>query len=168
MKSDLSGVAATATFCEMANSDNSSPDSIGGKTLESSIGVTVISNGLLGSVLKALSRNLDRGELAALIEKQSSKGEIKCAWSQLFGFFKDVVDSNSKKPIVQITRSSYTLMVEDILKQLSDYEKSASILQIAIPWNYIVKDFQTDSESRGELWKTENAKISIFSCKNFK
>ena len=134
---------------------NSSPDSIGGGSpLESDIGVTVIVNGLLGSILKALSRNADRGELASLIEKYSAKDEIKCAWSQLFGFFKDVVDTNLKKPVIQITRSSYSIMVDDILKQLSEYEKSSNILQIAIPWNYVIKEFQTDSESRGQLWET--------------
>ena len=142
----------------MAEGGTGSPDCIGGAPLESDIGVTVIVNGLLGSILKALSRNPDRSELAALIEKYSAKEEIKCAWLQLFGFFKNVVDINSKKPVIQITRTSYSIMVDDILKQLSEYEKSSNVLQIAIPWNYIIKEFQTDGESRGQLWETEKCK----------
>ena len=113
--------------------------------LISKIGVTVIVNGLLRSILIFLSQKPDRGELAKLIEKVSSKDEIRCAWMQLFGFFRDVVDSTLKKPVIQITRTSYSNMVEDILKQLSDYERSSNILQSAIPWNYIVKKFITES-----------------------
>ena len=44
----------------MAEGGNSSPDFVGGAPLESAIGVTVIVNGLLGSILKALSRNPDK------------------------------------------------------------------------------------------------------------
>ena len=76
----------------------------------------VIVDGLLCSILRALSRSNKDSDLAAAVERDKSEHEISEAWKKLFTFFSDVIDENRKIPIINIKRQTVRLMIEDIIR----------------------------------------------------
>ena len=115
-------------------------------------------NGLLCSILQASTRSAPT-DLAGVIERKVPKEEIKKAWHQLFTFFKDVEDKAQKKCVIDITRSSIGVMIDDILKQLSVYDRSApDSVRFVFPWDYTVNELETENEYRSKLWEQEKSK----------
>ena len=78
--------------------------------------VRVIINGLLCSMIKAISRFPNDQEFVSIIETAVAETEVKEAWLKLFSYFNDVKDDTRKIPIIEIKRQSKRLMVEDIVK----------------------------------------------------
>ena len=78
--------------------------------------VRVIINGLLCSMIKAISRFPNDQEFVSIIETTVGETEVKEAWLKLFSYFNDVKDDTRKIPIIEIKRQSKRLMVEDIVK----------------------------------------------------
>ena len=116
----------------------------GGGHLES----VILVNGLVCSILRAKSRFSDPKELVNVIETKVQKEEIKTAWHQLFSIFKEVEDPTLKKPVIEIARSSYKLMIEDILKLLSETDRRGPDVQFALPWDFKIHEFQAEIERR--------------------
>ena len=52
---------------------------------------------LLSSIKRAMSRNANRKELAAVIDRDTDEFEIKEAWTMLFSLFSDAEDKSQKK-----------------------------------------------------------------------
>ena len=116
----------------------------------------VIVNGLLCSIFRALTRNPVRKELAFVINRDSSEPLIKEAWNLLFTFYSEAVDKVQRKRIIEITRESTLKLVEDIIVQLDQFGKQdVKLVTLLMPWDYSVKEFETDSEYRAKLWEDE-------------
>ena len=73
----------------------------------------VIVNGLLCSILKAVSRVNNDSELAAMVNSAVLEPEIREAWQKLFSHFRNVLDDNRKIPIIDIKRQTTKLMLEE-------------------------------------------------------
>ena len=86
-------------------------------------GGPIMINSLLCSVLRALTRTAAT-DLSSVIVREVTLVEIKKAWLQLFTFFKDVEYKTQKKSVLDITRATTGALVDDILKQLSEYDRS--------------------------------------------
>ena len=118
-------------------------------------------NGLLCSIMRAMTRSASSRDLADVIVRDASKEEIKTAWHQLFTLFKDVEDKAQKKSVIDIVRETTGRLAEDILKQLSDVERSTpGAVNFVFPWNYVIKEFETDNEYRAKEWEKEKSKQS--------
>ena len=65
-----------------------------------------IANGLLCSILRALTRDPDKKELAAVINREMSEGPVTEAWKILFSYFSDAMDKSQKKRIIDIARET--------------------------------------------------------------
>ena len=108
-------------------------------------------------MLRALTRTPPK-ELAGVIERQVPQEEIKEAWHQLFTFFNEVEDKTQKKN-VDIARKTICIMIDDILKQLSEYDRSSSdAVRFVIPWDYTTREFETENEYRNKLWEQQKTK----------
>ena len=119
----------------------------------------VIIDGLLCSILRAMSRAGASAELASVIEKSASEDEVKTAWVKLFTHFKEAIDPTRKKKIIEIVRETTKGRINDILTQLRklDIENEDSEL-LLMPWNYIIKQFESESEERSRIWEEEKSK----------
>ena len=119
----------------------------------------VIIDGLLCSILRAMSREGASAELASVIERCVSENEVKTAWEKLFTHFKDVIDPTRKKRVIEIVRESTKGRINDILTQLKklDTENEDSEL-LLMPWNYIIKQFESESEVRSRIWEEEKSR----------
>ena len=115
-------------------------------------GETVIVNGLLGSILKALSRDASKEELIMLIDSDTPEDEIKESWLKLFSFYNTAYCKQRKKEIVNIKRESSSAMVRDIVEQLCKKDVTENLKMFAIPWDYTVKEFLSDSEKQGRIF----------------
>ena len=69
-------------------------------------GQSVIVDGLLCNILKAISRSACQTELAKVIEKEMSENEVKISWQKLFTHFSDAIDPTRKKKIIDIDRET--------------------------------------------------------------
>ena len=120
-----------------------------------------IINGLLCSIMRARSRNASKCDLASEINRKSSETDINSAWTMLFSLFSDALDKNQKKKIIDIKRETTLKQVEDILSQL-DYisENNPDSVSLLMPWDYCVKEFETDIERRAKIWEQEKSNES--------
>ena len=123
--------------------------------------VPTIVNGLLCCTMRALSRADSRGEFASVIDRELSENEIKEAWTILFSFYSEVEDKNQKKKIIDIARQTTLKLVEDIIMQLDSVSNNGAELtelSLLMPWNYVIREFETDSEYRAKIWEQKKAK----------
>ena len=105
-----------------------------------------ICNGLLCSIMKALSRNASKKELASVIARDCSEDVVKEAWILLFSFFSEAEDRSQKKKIISITRESKLKMVEDILTQLDHVSRNQpDAVLLVMPWDYTMKEFESEN-----------------------
>ena len=96
----------------------------------------VIVDGLLCSIMKALSRSNKDGDLAAAVVRDKSEHEITEAWKKLFSFFNDVKDENRKIPIITIKRQTVRLMVDDIIRLFRKKDLTSDFSMLVFPWYY--------------------------------
>ena len=87
----------------------------------------MIVDGLVCSILKAISRDANNSDLIALVEDSIVEKEIKDAWVNLFSHFKDALDDR-KIPIIEIRRQSKNMLVDDIVKFRRKKESSGKYL----------------------------------------
>ena len=118
-----------------------------------------IANGLLCSILKALTRDPDKKELALVIDRDMSEALIRESWTLLFSCFNEAFDKYQKKRIIEINRETTLKMVEDMIFQLEHVTRNEpdSVLFL-MPWDYTMKEFESESEYRGKVWEDEKLK----------
>ena len=75
-------------------------------------------DGLLCSIIKALSRSASVPELIGSIESEVNETVIKTSWFRLFSHFNEVWDDARKMKVIDIKRQSNRIMLEDIIAQL--------------------------------------------------
>ena len=68
------------------------------------MGKKVICDGLLCSILRAMSSSSNKDEFISVIERDCDENEILGARQKLFNFYPDVMCDKQKKPILKITR----------------------------------------------------------------
>ena len=111
----------------------------------------VIIDGLLCSILRAMSRVGASAELASVIEKSASEDEVKTAWVKLFTHFKEAIDPTRKKKIIEIVRESTKGRINDILNQLKKLDTDTEDSELLVtPLNYDIKQFRSESEERSQ------------------
>ena len=116
----------------------------------------VLIDGLLCSIARAISRQANLEELSEAIMRECDKEEITNSWTVLFTHFKDVWCKQRNKPVIEIARTELRLMVKDIVDQLVVIEKTSDNMRLlCMPWHYIIKNLETDSEHRANLMVEE-------------
>ena len=113
-------------------------------------------DGLLCSIMKAISRSPPHAERVAIIEKNTCENEVKRSWEILFTHF-DVVDPARKKKVIDIDRETTKKRIEDLVTQLSKVDKEECREMFVMPWSYIVKEFESESEERSRIWEQEKS-----------
>ena len=88
------------------------------QTIHKAITIVVIVDGLLCSIIKALSRSASVPELIGSIESEVNETVIKTSWFRLFSHFNEVWDDARKMKVIDIKRQSNRIMLEDIIAQL--------------------------------------------------
>ena len=137
----------------LTTEDSGGGDDSGGSSV--AIGPVII-DGLLCSVARAIFRQAKLEELIEAILRACDKEEIKNSWTVLFTHFKDVWCKQRNKPVIEIARTELRLMVKDIVDQLVVIEKSSDNMRLlCMPWHYIIKNLETDSEHRANLMVEE-------------
>ena len=130
----------------------------GDLTLNVSENHPVIVDGLLCSIIRAMSNTNRDDELVAAIGSEMLEQEIKTSWVKLFNFYKDVLDENRKIPIVDIKRQTVRAMVEDIVSCLRKKDAVNDLKVFVLPWYYSLQDFPTESQKVDQAWKKETLK----------
>ena len=82
----------------------------------------VMLNGLLCSILRALSRTPNLEELMDLIERDCEVDQVVEARKVLFTFYSDVICTERNKKILDIDRRSKRGYVKDVVDQLVKVE----------------------------------------------
>ena len=82
------------------------------------MGNRVICDGLLCSILNAMSYAANKDEFITVIERDCDEEEILLSRKKLFSFYSDIQCDKQKKPILQITRGSVRKNIEDIVEQM--------------------------------------------------
>ena len=120
-------------------------------------GANVMVNGLLCSILRALSRTPILEELMDLIERDCEVDDIVEARKVLFTFYNDVMCTERNKRILDIDRRSKRGYVKDVVDQLIKVEKSTDAKAFCMPYDYNTKYFVSESE---RVTKTTENQIS--------
>ena len=129
--------------------EENEPDSGGG----------VIIDGLLCSILRALSRSPLATDLISVIERCVSEKEVKDSWVKLFSFYSDVMDPTRKKKVIDIDRETTKGRISDIVNQLGKVDREKDVRDVLVmPWNYVIEPFESDSEVRARIWEDEKNK----------
>ena len=92
----------------------------------------VVVDGLMCCIAKALSREASQSELISVVERESTEVEVKSAWVKLFEHFPDAYDASQKKLIKDINRQTTKNRIEDIVHQLSKFDKQGGFDFLAI------------------------------------
>ena len=123
--------------------------------VNASNGVRVIIDGLLCSIVKAISRFPNDHEFVNIIETAIVETEVKEAWVKLFSYFNDVLDEVRKIPIIEIRRQSKRLMIEDIVKLIRRKDLLSDCHIFVLPWFYNINPFVTENQRIGGIWQKE-------------
>ena len=87
------------------------------------MGRKVICDGLLCSILHAMSHAANKEEFISVIDRECEEAEILSSRKKLFTYFCDVRCDKQKKPILEITRGSKRKNIEDIVGQMKTVDK---------------------------------------------
>ena len=123
--------------------------------MNASNGVRVIIDGLLCSIVKAISRFPNDHEFVNIIETAIVETEVKEAWVKLFSYFNDVLDEVRKIPIIEIRRQSKRLMIEDMVKLIRRKDLLSDCHIFVLPWFYNINPFVTENQRIGGIWQKE-------------
>ena len=118
-------------------------------------GSSVICDGLLCSILRAMSHSANKAEFVTVIERDCDEEEILTARTKLFTFYSDVNCDKQKKPILDVTRGSVKKNIEDIVEQMIKIDKTEKARVFFMPWDYTIKPFNSDTMIRAELIEKE-------------
>ena len=125
-------------------------------------GNKVICDGLLCSILHAVSHFANKEEFVSVIERECGEHEIIAARRKLFTFYRDVICDKQKKPVLDITRGSVKKNIEDIVEQILKVDQNVKSQIFYMPWDYVMKPFTSDTEIRADLIEKElGAEIDI-------
>ena len=123
--------------------------------VEDVLGHRLICDGLLCSILRAMSNSANKDEFISVIERDCEEEEILASRQKLFSFYSDVVCDKQKKPILDITRGSVRKNIEDIVVQMVKIDREETSEIFYMPWNYNIKPFNTETDLRAELIEKE-------------
>ena len=115
-------------------------------------------DGMLSSIMKSLSRSPKIPDLVSAIERDCSDLEVKSSWTKLFDRFDEAFDAALKKKVKDIKRLTKRSRIEDIVGQLGKLDRLSEAEFLVMPWNYIMKTFETDSEKLAKAMTEENSK----------
>ena len=94
-----------------------------------------------------------------MIEKGVAENVVKSSWLKLFTHFSDAMDPTRKKRIIDIDRETTKKRIIDLVSQLSKVERENDVRgMFVMPWSYVVKDFESESDERGRIWEQEKSK----------
>ena len=119
------------------------------------MGRKVICDGLLCSILHAMSHSANKEDFISVIERICDEEEILLSRKKLFTLFSDVICDKQKKPVLKITRGSVRKNIEDIVEKMIKIDKGESSGIFFMPWDYVIKPFETDTEYRAKLIEKE-------------
>ena len=119
------------------------------------LGHRVICDGLLCSILNAMSYAANKDEFISVIERDCDEEEILSSRRKLFTFYSAIQCDKQRKPILQITRGSVRKNIEDIVEQMIKIDEQEKSELFYMPWNYEIKPFKSDTEVRSELIEKE-------------
>jgi hypothetical protein len=119
------------------------------------LGHKVICDGLLCSILHAMSHSANKEEFISVIERACDEEEVLLSRKKLFTFYSDVICDKQKKPILKITRGSVKKNIEDIVEQMIKIDKEEKSKLFFMPWDYVIKPFNGDTDYRAELIEKE-------------
>ena len=80
------------------------------------LGQKVICDGLLCSILRAMSHSANKEEFISVIDRDCDEMEILQSRKKLFTYYCDVNCDKQKKPVKDITRGSKRKNIEDIVE----------------------------------------------------
>ena len=107
----------------------------------------MIKDGLLCSILCALSRSPNIEELISCIERDTPDvSEILEARRKLFTYFSGVMCTDRKKLILDIDRHTTKNYIKDVVDQLLKVDKVSEAKMFCMPYNYVVRKFEAESE----------------------
>ena len=110
------------------------------------LGEKLINNGLLCSILHAMSGAPNADELASRIERDCPDvSEILMARKKLFTYYNGVICSESNKLVLDIDRHTTKNYIKDIVDQLVKVDKVTEVKMFCMPFDYELKKFETES-----------------------
>ena len=108
-------------------------------------GEKLINNGLLCSILHALSSSPGAEGLVARVERDCTDvAEILKARKKLFTYFSDVMCNDRKKLILDIERQTTKNYIKDIVDQMIKVDRVTEAKMFCMPYDYELKRFETD------------------------
>ena len=118
-------------------------------TSDSDVDITgskLINNGLLCSVLCAMSNALNAEDLIARVDRDCDMEEILEARKKLFSYFNNVTCSEQNKPILNINRLTKKRYVKDIVDQMMKVDKVTEAKLFCMPFDYVREPFLGESD----------------------
>ena len=119
------------------------------------LGTKVICDGLLCSILSAMSNAANKEEFISVIDRECEEAEILLSRRKLFSHYCDVQCDKQKKAVLDITRGSKRKNIEDIVDQMIKVDQTEKSQLFYMPWDYTIKPFMSDTEKRAELIEKE-------------
>ena len=119
------------------------------------MGMKVICDGLLCSILRAMSNSANKDEFITVIDRECEEAEILTSRKKLFSHYSDVQCDKQKKAVIDITRGSKRKNIEDIVDQMIKVDQREKSQLFYMPWDYTIKPFISDTEKRAELIEKE-------------
>ena len=119
------------------------------------LGLKVICDGLLCSILRAMSHSANKEEFITVIDRDCDEMEVLQSRKKLFGYYCDVICDKQKKPVIDITRGSKRKNIEDIVDQMLKVDQQEKSQLFYMPWDYKTKPFMTETEYRAEIIEKE-------------
>lgn len=109
-------------------------------------GEKVINDGLLCSILHAMSGAPNADELASRIERDCTDvTEILLARKKLFTYYNGVICSERNKLVLDIDRLTTKGYIKDIVDQLVKVDKVTEVKMFCMPFDYELKKFETEN-----------------------
>ena len=102
-----------------------------------------------------MSHSPNKEEFISVIERACDEKDILESRKKLFTLYNDVICDKQKKPILQITRGSVRKNIEDIVEKMIKIDKGETSGIFFMPWDYVIKPFETDTEYRAKLIEKE-------------
>ena len=120
------------------------------------LGEKVINDGLLCSILLALSGSPGTEDLISRIERDiSDVSEILLARKKLFTFYSGIICGERKKLILDIERQTTRNYIKDIVDQLVKIDKVTDGKMFCMPFDYKIRKFETEEARVAHVIETE-------------
>jgi ribosomal protein L23 len=110
------------------------------------LGEKVINDGLLCSILHAMSGAPNADEMISRIERDCTDvSEILVARKKLFTYYTGVICSERNKLVLDIDRHTTKNYIKDIVDQLVKVDKVTEVKMFCMPFDYERRKFETEN-----------------------